>query len=288
MSEEARFSDGYFTVPDGLRLHYRDYPGDKSTLPILCLHGLTRNGRDFEQLADRLSPAHRVLALDFRGRGLSDYDPDPARYNPLTYVGDVLALLDHLALDRAVFIGTSLGGLVTMTLCAFAPDRIAAAVLNDIGPQLNDVGIDRIKSYVGNGARFANWNDAAAAVAANHEHRPRGFGPEQWAVVARRMCREEGGEIRFDYDQAIALPFETRGPAPDVDMWPLFLKLVERPVLVTRGEYSDLLSREALDRMAAASPNVSTVEIPEVAHAPSLDEPEAVAAIEHFLAEIEP
>src|SRR6185295_11659822 len=144
-----RYDDRYFTVRDGLRLHYRDYPGDASSPPILCLPGLTRNARDFAQLAERYSPRFRVIALDFRGRGRSDYDPIPARYIPPTYAYDVIELLDQLAIPRTIFVGTSLGGLVTMGIAALAPDRIAAAILNDVGPELTPVGIDRIKSYVG-------------------------------------------------------------------------------------------------------------------------------------------
>ena len=120
MSDEARFSDGYVTITDGLRLHYRDYPGSAGRAPLLCLHGLTRNGRDFAEFAERYSPDRRVIALDFRGRGHSDHDPLPARYTPLVYAGDVLELLDELAIERAVFVGTSLGGIVTMLVAAMA------------------------------------------------------------------------------------------------------------------------------------------------------------------------
>src|SRR3954447_2903681 len=132
-----RFEDRYFTVRDGLRLHYRDYPGSADRPPLLCLHGLTRNSRDFADLAQRYSPRFRVLALDFRGRGGSDYDPLPLRYNPLTYAGDVIELLDQLAIGQAIFVGTSLGGLVTITVAAMAPQRIVATVLNDIGPDID-------------------------------------------------------------------------------------------------------------------------------------------------------
>src|SRR5690242_12624094 len=128
------YRDGWFVVRDGLRLHYREYPGAADRPPLLCLHGLTRNARDFAALAERYSPEFRVLALDFRGRGGSNYDPLPTRYNPLTYASDVLELLDTLKIDEAVLVGTSLGGLVTMTLAVTAPQRIAASVLNDVGP----------------------------------------------------------------------------------------------------------------------------------------------------------
>ena len=132
----ARYEDRYYVIRDGLRLHYRDYPGASTRPPLLCLHGLTRNARDWAEFAERYSPRFRVISLEFRGRADSDYDPLPARYNPLTYAGDVIELLDQLAIPQAIFVGTSLGGLVTMTIAAMAPQRIAAAILNDVGPDL--------------------------------------------------------------------------------------------------------------------------------------------------------
>ncbi len=129
--------------------------------PILCLHGLTRNARDFADFAERHSPRFRVIALEFRGRAESDYDPLPMRYNPLTYAGDVIELLDQLGIDQAIFVGTSLGGLVTMAVAAMQPQRIAAAILNDVGPALDAGRIDRIQSYVGKDTRFRSWDEAA-------------------------------------------------------------------------------------------------------------------------------
>jgi pimeloyl-ACP methyl ester carboxylesterase len=287
VSERARYRDGHVTVADGLRLHYRNYPGPAGKLPLLCLHGLTRNSRDFAEFAERYSRARRVLALDFRGRGLSDYDPLPARYLPLTYAGDVLELLDQLAIDEAVFVGTSLGGLVTMLIAAMAPQRIAASILNDVGPELTDAGLDRIKSYVGNGARFASWDEAAEAIAINNRNVPASHNHADWVKMARRVCREENGAIVFDYDMAIALPFEARGPSPGVDMWPLFEALGQKPLLVVRGELSDLLGAEALRRMHEAVPDMKSVTVPGVGHAPMLDEPEATAAIDAFLKNVD-
>ena len=163
----SAFEDRYFTVRDGLRLHYRDYAGSLDRPPILCLPGLTRNSRDFAKLAERYSPRFRVLALEFRGRAQSEYDPQPMRYNPLTYAGDVIELLDQLGIAQAIFVGTSLGGLVTMTVAALAPQRIAATILNDIGPKLSTAGLDRIRSYVGKDVRFKSWDDAAERIANN-------------------------------------------------------------------------------------------------------------------------
>ena len=276
------YQDCYLTVADGLRLHYRDYPGPSDRPPLLCLPGLTRNVRDFADLAERYSPRFRVLALEFRGRGDSDYDPQPMRYNPLTYAADVLQLLDRLEIPRAIFVGTSLGGLVTMTVAATAPQRIAATILNDIGPDLTTNGLDRIRSYVGKDVRFASWDEAGALMARNNNRVPARYSDEDWVKMARRACREEDGEIRFDYDMAIAVPFEA-APTPNVDLWPLFAAVAQKPLLVVRGELSDLLSAESFEKMRQAAPNARFVVVPGVGHAPDLNEPEAVAAIDDFL-----
>jgi pimeloyl-ACP methyl ester carboxylesterase len=282
----VRAKDGFITVRDGLRLHYRDYPGSPGKPPLLCLHGLTRNSRDFADFADRYSPRFRVIALDFRGRGESDYDPLPARYTPLTYAADVIELLDQLGIPQAVFVGTSLGGLVTMTMAVMAPQRIAAAILNDVGPELTTAGLDHIQLYVGKDVRFRSWDEAAAAIAASQGSAFPGYSHADWLAMARRNCREDNGEIRFDYDMAIADVFKTAGPTPKIDLWPLFVTLGQKPLLVVRGEISDLLAGPALVKMHAAVPSLRSVTIPGIGHAPTLDEPEALAAIDGFLASL--
>lgn len=275
--------DGFVTVRDGLKLYYRDYPGSADRPPLLCLHGLTRKSSDFAEFAERYSPRFRVIALDFRGRGRSDYDPLPSRYTPLTYASDVIQLLDDLGLDRAIFVGTSLGGLVTMTMAAMAPSRIAAAILNDIGPEPNQVGLDRIMTYVGKDVRFKNWDEAAETIADNHSRLPASFIHADWLAMAKRHCREQNGEIVYDYDMAIAEPFKISGPAPRVDLWPLFSTLAQKPLLVVRGELSDLLSAASMEKMRLAAPFARFAVVPGVAHAPTLGEPVAVAAIDTFL-----
>jgi pimeloyl-ACP methyl ester carboxylesterase len=281
---EPRFQDSYLTVADGIRLHYRDYAGPGDKPPLLCLHGLTRNCRDFADLAERYSPGRRVVALDFRGRGLSDYDPVPARYTPLTYAGDVIQLLDALGIAEAVFLGTSLGGLVTMIIAATAPQRIAGAILNDVGPDVDPEGIGRILTYVGKDLRFQSWDSAAQAIASNQAGAFERYTHDDWLRMAKRNCREEAGEIRFDYDMAIAEPFRAVGPAPQVDLWPLFAALALKPLLVIRGEKSDLLTAATAVKMQQAAPGMTLAIVPGVGHAPELSEPEAVAAIDAFLA----
>ena len=277
------YGDEYLAVADGLRLHYRDFAGAADKPPLLCLHGLTRNARSFDNLAARIAPRRRVIALDFRGRGLSDYDPQPERYTPLIYSGDVLHLLDELAIGEAVFLGTSLGGLVTMAIAAMAPERIKAGILNDVGPDVAPGGVDRILTYVGKDRRFASWDEAAAAVEAAQGSQYEKFGRDDWVAMAKRNCREENGEIRFDYDMAIAEPFKSLGATPAVDLWPFFEALAQKPLLVIRGEKSDLLTPETAAKMQRVAPQLKLATVPGVGHAPELDEPVAAAAIEDFL-----
>ena len=280
------YADRDLVVRDGLRLHYRDYGGGTGKPPILCLHGLTRNSRDFADFAEHYSPRFRVLALDFRGRGASDYDPLPMRYHPLTYAGDVIELLDQLDLPQAIFVGTSLGGLVTMTIAAISPGRIAATILNDVGPDVAPGGVDRILTYVGKDLRFKSWDEAAQKIASNYGAAFERYTHEDWVKMAKRNCREEDGEIHFDYDMAIAEPFKTAGPAPEVDLWPLFRALGSKPLLVVRGEKSDLLTAATAAKMKEVVPDMKLVTVPGVGHAPELNEPEAATAIDAFLASL--
>jgi pimeloyl-ACP methyl ester carboxylesterase len=284
---KARYRDGFVTVADGLRLHYRDYQGAAGKPPLLCLHGLTRNARDFAGFAERYSPVWRVIAPDFRGRGDSDPDPLPARYTPLTYASDILQMLDQLGIGEAVFVGTSLGGLVTMAIGAMAPQRIAATILNDVGPVLNTTGLDRIRDYVGKGGQFRNWEEAADAIRRNVGSAHPKYGEADWVKMARRLCREERGRIIFDYDLGIAQPFEAKGAVPKIDLWPLFKTLGEKPLLVVRGAISELLTAATLQKMHEAAPRMKSVTVPDVGHAPMLDEPEAAAAIDQFLAALD-
>ncbi len=281
----ASWSDRYWTSRDGLKLHYREYAGPADRPPVLCLHGLTRNCRDFESLADRLAGDWRVITVDFRGRGDSEYDPQPTRYAPPTYAADVLQLLDEQSIGEAVFVGTSLGGLTTMVVAAFAAQRIAGAVLNDVGPELDMAGIERIRTYVGQPAQFRDWDEAAARLSANHADRHPGYGRDEWLRYAKRVARETDRGVEFDYDMAIAEPFKQMDDArvAAADAWPLFQALAGRPVLILRGEHSDLLSRETAERMREAVQGAELVTVPNVGHAPDFDEPEAVAAVDRLL-----
>lgn len=278
---------------DGLTLYVRDYaPRPPVTgLPVICLHGLTRNSKDFEVIAPRIAAlGRRVIVPDMRGRGQSSYDPDPAHYVPAIYAQDVLSLLDQLEIPQAVFVGTSMGGIITMVIAALAPGRIAAAALNDIGPRLNTEGITRIASYVGQTQPVASWADAAeAARAVNGRAFPERLDDAAfWDAFARRCWRErDDGRIETDYDANIALAFTDPDTAPVIDMTPLFEMLAKKPVLSVRGALSDLLSEDGVAHMRAVAPDVDTVTIPQIGHAPMLDEPEAWDALLEFLAKVD-
>ncbi|CAN5132072.1 alpha/beta hydrolase [soil metagenome] len=281
----ASWSDRYWTSRDGLKLHYRDHAGPDDRPPILCLHGLTRNSRDFEALAERLAGEWRVISPDFRGRGLSEYDPQSSRYMPPTYAADVLQLMDELQIDKAVFVGTSLGGLTTMIVAGFAPQRIAGVVLNDIGPELSSAGIGRISDYVGNPVLYRDWDEAADIFSAKFgDVHPR-YGREEWLRYARRVCRETDRGIEFDYDMTIAEPFKQMDEktAAAADAWPLFHALAGKPVLLLRGERSDLLSPQVAEKMRDSMPGAELVTVPNVGHAPDFEEPESIEAVERLL-----
>ncbi|MEO6361320.1 MAG: alpha/beta hydrolase [Sphingomicrobium sp.] len=276
----------YWTSRDGLRLHYRDYPGRSDRPPIICLHGLTRNGRDFAELAARLVGEWRVIVPDFRGRGGSDYDPAPEHYAPPTYAGDVIQLMGLLQVEAAVFIGTSLGGLVTMAIATVAPRMIAGTVLNDVGPELEAAGLERIRGYVGQFARFSDWAEAAGHLAErNREIHPH-YTLDDWERMARRICRQIEGSIRFDYDMAIADNVLAPATGPAVDAWPFFRALSHAPLLILRGELSDLLSAKTALAMGADHPDSELICVDDVGHAPDLQEPEAIAGIERLLAKV--
>jgi pimeloyl-ACP methyl ester carboxylesterase len=284
------YLDEFWTSQDGLRLHYRDYPGRPDRAgkpPILCLPGLTRNARDFAALAGRLAGDWRVICPEMRGRGDSAYAKDSATYNPLQYVADVTELLGQLEIARFVAFGTSLGGLMTMLMAATMPQRIAGALLNDIGPEIEPAGLARIAGYVGQGRSFPTWMHAARALEEGQGPSYPDFEIADWLALAKRVMVVSGnGRIVFDYDMRIAEPLREPSGAAPPDMWPTLAGLEDKPVLLVRGALSDVLSEGTLARMAAALPRAEVVTLPRVGHAPTLDEPEVVEAIERLLAKI--
>jgi pimeloyl-ACP methyl ester carboxylesterase len=278
------FREGRFTSQDGLSLYYRDY-GDPlgDAVPAVCLAGLTRNSVDFHAFAERASARRRVLALDYRGRGRSQYDPRPERYTPETYLMDVSHLLAATGVHRAVFVGTSLGGLLTMALGAFRPTALAGAVLNDIGPELDPRGLARIGGYVGKTSVPADWDEAVAQMKQLFAPAYPDLGEEEW-LAQTRMAFKAGpdGRLINDYDLAISRALAQQAAKP-YDGWALFGALKDVPTLAIRGGLSDLLSEACFERMAGVKPDLIRVTVPNRGHVPLLTEPECVAALDAFL-----
>jgi len=277
-----------FTVADGLNLHARDYEGDTTRQPVLCLSGLTRNRRDFEPLVAHIGGSRRIIAMDYRGRGQSDYAPDPKTYRVDVETSDAMALLDQLGIERAAIIGTSRGGLIAMAMAARALDRLAGVLFNDIGPAIERAGLLRIRSYLGKAAHFDSWDDAVGALKRTHA----GFtlSEEQWLAYARRVYRDENGLPHIDYDLRLGEIFPSaqeieNSAAPD--LWPLFDQLKQVPCAVLRGEHSDLLSEATVAEMARRHANLTTTTVKNRGHVPFLDEPESLAAVQEWLARVD-
>lgn len=278
------YQDLFWWSRDGLRLHARDYPGEAGALPVLCLPGLTRNARDYAGVAERLAGRRRVIAVDFRGRGESAYAKDPMSYSPLVYAQDIAALLEAAGITRFVSVGTSLGGIVTMLLAGMLPGRIAGALLNDVGPEVEPAGLARIRGYVGKPSVFPTWMHAARAVAESNADVYPDWDVEQWLAMAKRLYRlNSAGRIVLDYDLKIAEPFRVPGAEAGPDMWRALAGLDDVPVLIVRGGASDILSAATAARMSTALPDAELVTLPGIGHAPTLDEPGVQGAIERLL-----
>ena len=284
----ASFQERRWTSRDGLTLYARDYPvsGDEEGLPVIALHGLTRNSKDFEDFAPLIAAmGRRVVVPDVRGRGRSEWDPNPSRYQPKVYARDVTDMMKALEIDRAVLIGTSMGGIITMALAAMRPKAVAAAILNDVGPAVAPEGIARILSYAGQTASIRGWDDAAAYMAKTNGVAFPAFGEDEWMAMARRTFRERDGVPQLDYDPAISVVLSK--PPSRFAGWIaglLFRKLArKRPTLLLRGELSDVISADIASRMQRVAPGMQRVDIPKVGHAPMLTEPSAVDAIRNFL-----
>lgn len=292
MTDPANYREHSYRSADGrLNLFAREYLASQEEmhqLPLLMMHGLTRNSADFEPLIGQLGVgSRRMIVPDQRGRGLSEHDPDSARYRPDVYVADMWQLLDELAIDQVVCIGTSMGGLISMLMGVQSPKRISGIVLNDVGPEVSQEGLERIRDYVGQAEPMAGWDEAAARCKTINASAMDGFGPDEWMMFARRTCQElPDGRVCFAYDPAISdgLAPQHQATIPQ-DLWTLWRALSNIPVLALRGANSDILTRETVARMADdRAANFVSVEIPGRGHAPILDEPAAVEAIRKFVA----
>ena len=276
----------------GLALYARDYApsGGPARCPVICIHGLTRNSADFEDVAPWIAAqGRRVIAVDVRGRGRSERDPDPKRYNPVVYTSDVLKLLDDAGIARAVFVGTSMGGIITMAIAGKRLRAIAAAVLNDVGPVISMAGLTRIGSYVGQGKPVESWDDAAAYMKSINGVAFPANTDADWHVWARRTFRaDSAGRISLDYDPQIAAAFRgAKLKSTSLVAKLLYRRLARnRPTLLIRGGNSDIVGPDEASYMRQAAPGLQYAEVPGIGHAPMLTEPEARTALQAFLATV--
>ena len=284
------YTEVFFTSEDGVRLYARDQgPKDKALTAVVCLPGLTRNAKDFETIAPRLAETRRVISPDFRGRGKSERATDPLTYRPEIELADTLALLDHLGVERVAMIGTSRGGIVAMVMAAKAPGRLAGTALNDIGPRIDKAGLLRIRNYLGADPQFSDWQHAVAAMKATNPGFP-GLSEADWIAFARRVFRDDNGCPRADYDAGLTKTFPSvedieAGNVPE--LWGLLDLMTEVPAVVLRGEHSDLLSAATVAEMQRHHKRLAAVTVADRGHVPFLDEPESIAAIDQWLADVD-
>jgi pimeloyl-ACP methyl ester carboxylesterase len=280
-----KINDLYLNAPDGLKLHALEAgPYQSARLPVICLPGLTRTNEDFRELLEALAfdanAPRRVIALSSRGRGLSDRDAKPENYALPVELLDLLSVLDQTGVTRAIFVGTSRGGLLTMAMTAAKPQAIAGAVLNDIGPVLDMPGLLRIQSYVGKLPKPADWHEAERLQKSIMEAEFPAFTAEDWTRYTRLSWREGPNGIVGSSDPAISVnlrDIDAAKPAPPI--WPLFDGLKNVPVLVFRGEHSDLLSRTTVAEMKARHPDLTAIEVAGVGHPPVFWNETAIAPI---------
>ncbi|HXZ59104.1 MAG TPA: alpha/beta hydrolase [Steroidobacteraceae bacterium] len=275
----------WFDSQEGLRLFSRVCAGPGAAAPVvLCLHGLTRNSRDFEDLAAHLAARYRVIVPDVRGRGLSARDPNCQNYQIPVYLADLQRLLTGLGAARVTIIGTSMGGLMAMLLAAMQPPLVAGIVLNDVGPEVDPAGLERIRGYVGKAPAVRDWPGAVAQVRMVYGSAWPGLDEARWEKIARASYRADAqGVPQPDSDPLIAEPLkDTSKAAPD--LWPLWGALAQVPMLAIRGAHSDILSAATLARMQREKPDLATLTVADRGHVPLLDEPECLKAIDEFLA----
>jgi len=273
----------HYQSSDGLNLFYRDFGGQQDGTPIICLPGLTRNSRDFADLANALSDRRRVITVDFRGRGFSDHDANWQNYHPGTYVNDVWTLLDILDIPRIIIVGTSLGGLCAMAMAAQHGERLAGVVMNDIGPEIGPEGLARIQEYTGRMPPVTSWEEAAQQTKEIYGQWLPDLSDDGYKKLAWRGYREnDDGVPQLDIDVNIGRAVREVGPQKG-DPWVLFDSLKDIPTTLLWGKLSDILTKDIVDKMTGRKPDLEVVPVPNRGHVPLLDEPECVAAIDEFL-----
>jgi pimeloyl-ACP methyl ester carboxylesterase len=273
-------SPDHFLAQDGARLAFRD---EGEGLALLCLPGLTRTMGDFEYLRPHLPPL-RLIRMDYRGRGASDWT-GPASYTVPQEAADALALLDHLGIEKAAILGTSRGGLIGLWLAATAKSRLLGLCLNDVGPEIGRKGLERIFTYLGRNPSARTHEahaDASPGYFPGFAHVP----PSRWLEEARLHYRQTDQGLRITYDPSLTQAFKAAFDGPPPDLWPLFDACAGLPLALIRGANSDLLSQEVAAEMRRRRPDMLFAEVPHRAHVPFLDEPESVALLQAFLAEV--
>ncbi len=292
-STDQAWSDIFVSTDDGLKLHARDYgPRTSSALPVLCLPGLTRNARDFHTLAVYLSSheknPRRVVALESRGRGLSEWDRNWQNYDAQVEARDVLDVMPALGLEHVGIVGTSRGGILAMILAVTRPGILAGVVLNDIGPVLGGKGLARIKGYVGKTPKVHSWEEAARLSKNLNEGQFPDLDDQAWMDFAKRTYIEKDGQVRPDYDPALGRPFENLDLSkPVITLWPQFEALHGIPTLVIRGEHSDLLDADTLVEMERRHKNMDILECPGEGHAPLLEDSKSISRIQSFFSKLD-
>lgn len=281
----ANYEDVFYQVSDGLTLYARDYAGPTADAPaLLCMHGLTRNSRDFARIAPAFAVTHRVIVVDQRGRGRSEYDDQVERYVPATYIGDMFELLQQLGISHCATIGTSMGGLMAMGMNAVNPTLFTHIVLNDIGPVVAEEGLNRIKHYVGSASEFPDW-DAAVAYArtVNGGAFPKNT-DTQWRQFAEQICSERHGKVVLDYDTRLSQPMKDNAQtAVPPDLWSLFDTMIDKPLMLVRGALTDLLDLDCVAEMQRRHPGMVRLDVADVGHAPMLDEPGVLEQLVAFI-----
>ena len=277
----------FYSAQDGLRLHLRDHGGPEGRTPVVCLPGLARTAEDFDALASHLKSERRVVALDYRGRGLSDWDKDWKNYDLAVENGDILTVLAAAGISEAVLIGTSRGGLHSMIFAATRPTLLKGVVLNDIGPALEAKGLARIRGYVGKLPAPRSWSDAVNLAKSIMGAQFTGLSEAEWETYARLTFIEKEGRFSARYDPNLMRPLAALDlEAPLPELWPQFEGLAHVPVLAIRGENTDLLSEATLSGMAARHPRFESHTVPGQGHAPLLLDEPTISVIAQFVAKI--
>jgi pimeloyl-ACP methyl ester carboxylesterase len=287
-SQDRDCAHHFVSAPDGLRLYARRFGSSSGRPPVVCLPGLARTTLDFDSVATALAgdaeQRRHVIAIDYRGRGRSDYDPNPANYSLATELADLLAVLTALEVPPAVFLGTSRGGILAMLLATVRPAAIAGVILNDIGPVIETQGLLRIKSYVGRLPQPKSYDDGGEILRRVLGAQFPTLTQDQWTLFAQRTFEDKDGSLKVRYDPKLALVLEGISATQSLPpLWKEFEALALVPAMLIRGANSDILSAETVEAMRVKRPDMTVLEVPDQGHAPLLAEREVISAICTFV-----